>query len=1207
MPPIENFEWRGVAHAHAAGWGSWTLLACVLVLLAAMAREENAAIWLLCLLLALAACCPLLASRWESDVAVASALRWLSAGWMLLGSAPIWARTQIARLGWRPVEADWDIASYARNLVLFLGLGPLVAIMAYIAARALVDSPTAGGFWHDSYALAIVGGISGIVAGTVWVAAARSVTSETSAAQPRWPWAAAALLLVLGTAPIVSLMIQRVGIALDHNPILGPDPVSIFARMGPAGSYAVPIVLSALVLVGYALRDRSSGFALAGGLVLNASATVAYLLATSQGGALFDAVQWIRMAQLNATVAACYALLWLAAMTRFRDRSFAPQRGAADFPFSIQAALAPALLSLPLGWAWCSLAWEPKGSPTRLYVMNVELADAYGWVSLVLACAGVLAAGWVAGRRRSMLFLSASLTAIAIFAAVLVSPWDIGNWVSYNTLLVGHGAIAAVLLAAAWGERHRWFSLDGEPSDRHVVLTRANPTRAAWIVLQGTLVAMLAARELVDNRWWPAGALAFLGVLLGPALAWVFQQRRYLYAAAILINVAGLLAWTELTRLSGIADFVYANAILLALPVVPWLLIELHGIRRRQFNPRIDAPPPNRVATRGALLYLVLAVGYGLAADAGQAPWAPWSQWALGADPLNWIALAVTAVAALACLWDVEARDSIAGLYVLGLVAGGMLLDQFDLTPPWLLWTGTMVAASYAVLTSYLWSRRRGLLMLADRLRIPRGPQAEFAGLGWLVPCNVLLVTTTVAMTFVVELTSRDAPQRVLAAQATLAQVISLALLARGDRRGVLQMGALALGAVGAVMFGWAWLKVGTTLTLLNALVVVAAATATVGGLYGFGLSKFLREDSDWLAPARRLTPWLAGVSALAILATLGVEIYQFSQTGAVEIAWPAIVVVAVTLAGLFLAALAAAILPGRDPLGLSERGRTAYVYGAEVILALLFVHVRLSMPWLFTGLFQQYWPLVVMAIAFLGVGFAEFCRRRRQEVLAAPLQNTGALLPVLPVLGYWASDSRVDYSMLLLCVGLLYAGLSIARRSFGFGILAALAANGGLWYFLNRQDGFDFLTHPQIWLIPPAVCVLAAAYLNRGQLAPGQMTAIRYVTSMSIYLSSTADVFLNGVAQQPWLPLVLAGFSLLGILLGIVLCVRAFLFLGTGFLAMSLFTIIWHAAVDLEQTWLWYASGIVSGVLILALFAMFEKKRQGVLDLVDKIKAWEG
>jgi hypothetical protein len=247
-----------------------------------------------------------------------------------------------------------------------------------------------------------------------------------------------------------------------------------------------------------------------------------------------------------------------------------------------------------------------------------------------------------------------------------------------------------------------------------------------------------------------------------------------------------------------------------------------------------------------------------------------------------------------------------------------------------------------------------------------------------------------------------------------------------------------------------------------------------------------------------------------------------------------------------------------------------------------------------------------VLGIAFVGVGVAELFRRREQPVLAEPLQNTGALLPVLPVLGYWAMSSSVDYSLLLVCVGLLYGGLSILRRSFGFGLLAALVANGGLWYFLDQQQGLSFFAHPQVWLIPPAVCVLSAAYWNRRQLTETQMGTVRYLGTMTIYVSSTGDIFLNGVAEAPWLPLILAALSIFGILAGMLLRVRAFLFLGLAFLSLALFTIVWYAAVDLQQTWIWYACGIAAGVLLLVLSALFEKLRQETLDVVERLKQWE-
>ncbi len=63
---------------------------------------------------------------------------------------------------------------------------------------------------------------------------------------------------------------------------------------------------------------------------------------------------------------------------------------------------------------------------------------------------------------------------------------------------------------------------------------------------------------------------------------------------------------------------------------------------------------------------------------------------------------------------------------------------------------------------------------------------------------------------------------------------------------------------------------------------------------------------------------------------------------------------------------------------------------------------------------------------------------------------------------------------------------------------------------------------------------------------------------------------------------------------------------LGLAFLVLSIFAMIWHAAVDLHQTWLWYLSGIVLGVAIIAAFAVVEKKRKEVVELVEGFKQWK-
>ena len=86
----------------------------------------------------------------------------------------------------------------------------------------------------------------------------------------------------------------------------------------------------------------------------------------------------------------------------------------------------------------------------------------------------------------------------------------------------------------------------------------------------------------------------------------------------------------------------------------------------------------------------------------------------------------------------------------------------------------------------------------------------------------------------------------------------------------------------------------------------------------------------------------------------------------------------------------------------------------------------------------------------------------------------------------------------------------------------------------------------------------------------------------------------------------VLALLSVAGVLNGILLRVRAFLFTGFMFLFLVVFSMIWHAAVDRSQTWLWFASGILLGAAILALFALFEKRRPQVQRALEEFRMWQ-
>jgi hypothetical protein len=75
--------------------------------------------------------------------------------------------------------------------------------------------------------------------------------------------------------------------------------------------------------------------------------------------------------------------------------------------------------------------------------------------------------------------------------------------------------------------------------------------------------------------------------------------------------------------------------------------------------------------------------------------------------------------------------------------------------------------------------------------------------------------------------------------------------------------------------------------------------------------------------------------------------------------------------------------------------------------------------------------------------------------------------------------------------------------------------------------------------------------------------------------------------------------------LAGISFRIRSFLFLGLTFLVLDVTSMIWHAAHDLHHTWIWYVCGIALGAAILAMFAVFEKRRNDVLAAVEKLKDW--
>jgi hypothetical protein len=178
-------------------------------------------------------------------------------------------------------------------------------------------------------------------------------------------------------------------------------------------------------------------------------------------------------------------------------------------------------------------------------------------------------------------------------------------------------------------------------------------------------------------------------------------------------------------------------------------------------------------------------------------------------------------------------------------------------------------------------------------------------------------------------------------------------------------------------------------------------------------------------------------------------------------------------------------------------------------------------------------------------------------------------------------------------------------RRSPVCGGLAVVAAQIGLWVALHDLD-LGFLQHPQLWLIPIAFTMLAAEFIHHDRLTETQSAGLRYLSLSVIYISSTADMFIAGLGESWLLPLALMLLSVAGAMTGLLLKIRSFLSLGVTFLLLDIITMIYYAAFDLKHTWIVWITGIVLGFIIIAVFALFEKRRNDIIQAVERFKKWE-
>ncbi len=217
---------------------------------------------------------------------------------------------------------------------------------------------------------------------------------------------------------------------------------------------------------------------------------------------------------------------------------------------------------------------------------------------------------------------------------------------------------------------------------------------------------------------------------------------------------------------------------------------------------------------------------------------------------------------------------------------------------------------------------------------------------------------------------------------------------------------------------------------------------------------------------------------------------------------------------------------------------KSLLIYGLAFMVALLSIYLRLV--WFGLAPINVWDTAALMGASYLLFTIHHF-------VPTPPIYRLTLLMPMLAIFTIPLQLSSDYASSTLLVAATLY--LLMQRRSEHYlpMYLGLLAINISLYLWIPEWANNYKLV--QLYTMPVAITVLLMLQLHRQELKPRVLNAIRLVALSALYASATLDVFMRPDLSIFILAL---GLSLGGILLGIALRIRAFLYIGTLFLIFN-------------------------------------------------------
>ncbi len=1001
----------------------------------------------------------------------------------------------------------------------------------------------------------------------------------------------AIIVLAISSIVTIQVLLTEAGVAS----LGGPSSVSWFGNMRAELNYGVPGVVLTTAILMFAISQRRSVLALAGSAVYQYVVLFSLVMLFLSVHPALATQRFIETLQAVSLGMTGYGFIWYWQRRRIGDSariSLSRQLTINQIELhtlincilvtSLAVLIAGRFFTFPqLAGGWVNTAGGPLGIVALFAV--VGLAYLVWCERLTAEKTPELANG---------LCCWAGLVLTAMVAAIVDRISGGGQWLGFRIIMWGSVVVAGGLVGMA-----------------AIRLRKGNASVSPFPALLAAIVAMLFATR---GAWSdPTGYLPYLSamllaVVLTTLIGFITRDAWPSLVAAISVIVgAHTIATVDPRGMFNAGLFDSINLAVLGLTVlsVSWTGFCVWRYRHKEITSKTFSALPN-VVLLGSSIWLLTG---------SLLEWAVQSEPAMfGGIPVlayPWGVAAVVSTLLLSLLhtWNDKNRFQVASC-CLGSVGVTVLVvavsaDELIARNVLIMFFVSLVVAVWGI----GWRYRNRCFELAEKSRVPRLGILQHALQRQLPNYTIIVASVLLVAAFVSIQTVEKPSLRFLTAVTPIALAIGIGCQSDPKERRWFQHVSLVLLTLGLVFAARTDLRPSVTLQAslqfaIRNLLVLAGAVL----VYGVLITKKVQIGKAWLSTLGEMTIATGIAAGLCLAGVVMLEFNLFVDGVGCGVSIPEAIATMVVIIGITAGLIFVAVRPKNDLFALSLPGRMGYVYAAQAVVVLLICHVYFSMPWLFQFGIKQYWPYIAMALSFAGVGLARVLEKRNLTVLGTPLFQTAAVLPVLVSVLFRGIDSEADVSVVLLMAGFSYLLISYLHRSILSGAAAIVFGNLALWGFYDRFSGFSFVEHPQLWLIPPAVSVLIAGHLAAHMLSARQLATLRYICVTVIYVSSTSEIFITGLGTQLWPPMILATFAILGILLGIMMQIRSYLFLGSLFLLMAMITMVSHAHLSLHHVWPWWAFGIGMGVAILVMFGLFESRKNKLRALAGRLQKWD-